>query len=675
MSSGVPGSVSGPAGDLSLAVRHAMNLFLRGAMALAREQAAEILRVVPGEPNSQLILAAAARAGGDADSACRALEALVARTEDFALAWQELGRARIEIGAMPAAKEALRRAVSLNAGLADSWRMLAELLSAEGDADGAAEAADQFALAEATDPRLVEAMRLSRAGRIAQAERACKLYLHDRPDDVTAIRLLADIAVRVGYLDEAENLFRRCLELAPHFTLARLNYAQLLSKRERLDEALKQVNVLLAGEPGRYPLLALQASIYVKLGDFARALPAYEHLLTAFAPRPMTTLVHGHALKTVGRQADAIEAYRRTIALQPGFGDAYWSLANLKTFRFDDTDITEMRRRISAGEGTLEDHFHLCFALGKALEDRGEYAESFVHYRRGNEIKMRHEGYSAGDTTRLVERNVQICTTEFFAARAGWGCPARDPIFIVGLPRSGSTLLEQILASHSQVDGTKELVDIPAMVRRLSGRLRQGEESRYPQVLAELEPAQLRALGEEYLDRTRIQRAGAPYFIDKMPNNFRYIGLIRLILPNARIVDARRHPMAACWSCFTQLFAQGQSFTYGLQNIGHYYRDYVRLMDHWDSVLPGVVLRMQYEDMTADTEHQVRRLLEFCGLPFEPACLEFYRTPRAVRTASSEQVRQPIYASAVDHWRHYEPWLDELKQALGHEVLERYPTG
>ncbi len=490
---------------------------------------------------------------------------------------------------------------------------------------------------------------------------------------MTGIRLLADIGVRVGALDDAENLFRRCLELAPDFTLARLNYAQLLSKRERLSDALAQVDTLLADDPGRYTFLTLQASIYVKLGDFGRGLAVYERLLAEFPPRPMTTLVYGHALKTVGRQAEAIAAYRQTIELQPSFGDAYWSLANLKTFRFTDTDVVAMRAQIGAGAGGLEDHFHLRFALGKALEDRGEYAESFEHYQRGNAIKIELERYSAEQMTDQVERTIRTCSADVFATRRGSGCPAPDPIFIVGLPRSGSTLLEQILSSHSLVDGTKELLDIPAIVRRLSGRQRAGEDTRYPELLTQLDADQLRELGEEYLRRTRVQRAGAPFFIDKMPNNFRHIGLIQLILPNARIIDARRHPMAACFSGFTQLFAQGQSFTYGLSNIGRYYRDYLALMDHWDEALPGKVLRVEYEDVTRDTEREVRRVLAHCGLPFEEACLSFYRNERAVRTASSEQVRQPIYSAAVDHWRHYAPWLDELKEALGPAVIARYP--
>jgi tetratricopeptide (TPR) repeat protein len=662
-----------PTANLKTAVRHAMALFGRGEHVHAHNQAQEILRLFPAEPNSAFIIAAINRVRGDPVGAAQALEQLLVRVPDFGLAWQEFGFAHVDLGALAAGKDALQRAVGLGKPLPDSWKMLAELASAAGDEAAAAEAADQYALARATDPRLVEAVRAARAGALPQAERACRGYVHDHPDDVTGIRLLADIGVRVGALDDAEHLFRRCLELAPDFTLARLNYAQLLSKRERLDEALTQVDNLLQSAPKQYAFLTLKASIHVKRGDFDSGITLYEQLLSQFEPRPMTTLVYGHALKTVGRQAKAIEAYRQTIALQPSFGDAYWSLANLKTFRFDDADILSMRSLILAGTGTLEDHFHLRFALGKALEDRGEYAESFEHYQRGNAIKVDIERYSATQMTQQIEATIQTCTAEFFTKRHDGGCASPDPIFIVGLPRSGSTLLEQILSSHSQVDGTKELLDIPAIVRRLTGRQRAGQEARYPQLLMELDVHQRLELGEEYLRRTRVQRGNASFFIDKMPNNFRHIGLIQLILPNARIIDARRHPMAACFSAYTQLFAQGQSFTYGLENIGAYYRDYLRLMDHWDLVLPNKVLRVEYEDVTTQTEREVRRLLAYCGLPFESACLEFYRNERAVRTASSEQVRQPIYASAVDHWRHYEPWLDELKAALGPEVLERYP--
>jgi tetratricopeptide (TPR) repeat protein len=375
----------------------------------------------------------------------------------------------------------------------------------------------------------------------------------------------------------------------------------------------------------------------------------------------------------VGAQEKAIEAYRQTIALRPGFGDAWWSLANLKTYRFSDGDIDAIRTEIEKPDCGVEDHFHLCFALGKALESRQHYDESFKYYKKGNDAKARVEAHNPDRTHDTVEHIKSLLDQDFVASHAGQGVDVPDPIFIVGLPRSGSTLLEQILASHSQVEGTKELIYIPAIVRRLGGKIKHGERSKYPEILAELDQQEILDLGNEYLERSREQRGDAPFFIDKMPNNFMHICLIHLILPGATIIDARRHPMAACFSGFTQLFARGQAFTYGLKNIGRYYRDYVELMDHYDRVLPGKILRVLYEDVVNDTRQQVERILEHCGLSFEEQCLQFHRTERAVRTASSEQVRQPIYTGALQHWRHYEPHLDDLKTALG-PVLGRYPT-
>jgi len=408
------------------------------------------------------------------------------------------------------------------------------------------------------------------------------------------------------------------------------------------------------------------------MGDFKRVLPLYEFMLGKFPGRPMITLVYGHALKTVGKQKKAIAAYRQTIRLKAGFGDAWWSLANLKTFQFTDNDIESMRAEIAKPDCLGEDHFHLCFALGKALETNKQYDESFHYYRLGNDTKAELEAHNPDNTENTVRRLKQIFTRDFVSEHQSCGVSAADPIFIVGLPRSGSTLLEQILASHSQVDGTKELVYMPAIVRRLGGKIKKGTPSKYPEILAELTANDFQEMGQEYLDRSCEQRGEAPFFIDKMPNNFIHICLIHLCLPNARIIDARRHPMASCFSGYTQLFARGQAFTYGLKNIGRYYRSYVDLMDHWDRVLPGKVLRVHYEDVVADTEKQVRRLLDHCALDFEDNCLQFHQTERAVRTASSEQVRQPIYKAALEHWRNFEPHLDELKAVLG-TVLERYP--
>jgi hypothetical protein len=381
---------------------------------------------------------------------------------------------------------------------------------------------------------------------------------------------------------------------------------------------------------------------------------------------------YGHTLKTVGRVDDAIREYRTSIGLRPATGEAYWSLANLKTFRFETKDIEAMRAQIVPEGGDPEDQAHLAFALGKALEDQQAFDESFRYYAHGNAVRRQHHRYDAKVNVVNTARQIRGLDRAFFAERQGWGCAAPDPIFIVGLPRAGSTLLEQVLASHSKVEGTAELPDIIAISRKLGKKSRKNPASDYPEILRTLSKQQVGELGESYMQTTRVQRRGAPFFIDKMPNNFQHIGLIHLILPNAKIIDARRHPMAGCFSCFKQLFARGQTFTYDLADLGRYYRDYVALMDHWDAVLRDRVHRVQYEEMVADSEGQIRRLLDYCGLEFEEQCLRFYETERAVRTPSSEQVRQPIYKEGLEQWRHYEKHLEPLKKALG-PILDRYP--
>jgi len=659
-------------GDLKTAIKNALELLSKGEAELARAQADEILLHYPDEINSQYIVAAALRAEGNLEAALQCVQGLVQRVPDFALAQQELGFCYAAAGHLYAAIEALQKAVAIQARLPAAWRLMGELFLADEDDRSASEAFNQYLLASSVNSDLIAAVQHFRAGRIGHAEQLCRKHLKVDPNDITAIRLLGEIGLRIGALNDAENLLERCLELAPDFSLARLNYATVLSKREKLGAALTQVDQLLETEPDKFTLLTLKGSILIKKGDFLRALPLYEYLMEHFPPRPKITLVYGHCLKTVGEQEKAIEAYRQTINLRAGFGDAWWSLANLKTFQFSDGDIETMRSEIAKPDCRKEDHFHLCFALGKALEMRKQYDESFHFYEQGNATKSKLEPHRADYTENNVRRMKTVFTEEFLTKTAGQGRQDHGPIFIVGLPRSGSTLLEQIIASHSQVDGTKELVYIPAMVRRLGGKIKKGGISKYPEILNGMNADDFLELGQEYLYRSHEQRGNAPFFIDKMPNNFMHIGLIHLILPNAKIIDARRHPMAACFSGFTQLFARGQAFTYGMENIGRYYRDYVDLMDHWDSVLPGKVLRIQYEEVVADTETHVRRMLDHCGLDFEDNCLQFHQTKRAVRTASSEQVRQPIYKAAVDHWRNFESHLDELKSALG-PMLDRYP--
>jgi tetratricopeptide (TPR) repeat protein len=378
-----------------------------------------------------------------------------------------------------------------------------------------------------------------------------------------------------------------------------------------------------------------------------------------------------HSLKTQGRQEEAIAAYRAAIAARPAFGDAYWSLANLKTYRFTDDELAGMRAAETAPATPLVDRYHLCFALGKALEDRGEHDASWRCYQQGNALKRSESRYRPEIIETNARKQREVCTREFFVQRAGVGAPDADPIFIVGLPRSGSTLLEQILASHSQVEGTQELADIPRLVLELQGREPDFDDPRYPAALADLTPEDFRAMGDRYLRDTRSYRGNAPYFIDKMPNNFRHLGLIHLMLPNAKIIDARREPMACCFSNLKQLFASGQEFTYSIEDIARYYRSYLELMQHWDAVLPGRVLRVYHEDVVDDLEGNVRRLLDFCGLGFEPSCLEFHKTARSVRTASSEQVRRPIFRDGVDQWTKYEAYLEPLRTSLG-DALQRY---
>jgi len=422
---------------------------------------------------------------------------------------------------------------------------------------------------------------------------------------------------------------------------------------------------LLRVDPDNRIYRTTYATVCTGFGDYERALPLYRELVSVIPRDPELHLSIGHALKTQGKTAEAIEAYRAAARVKPSFGDAYWSLANLKTYRFTDEELARMRAGEAAPSTQLADRYHLCFALGKALEDRAQYAESFACYERGNALKKTECRYRPEISERNTRLQKAVCTAEFFAARASFGCESDAPIFIVGLPRSGSTLVEQILASHQTVEGTMELADIPRMVQDLQGRDREQGEPRYPAVLAQLSTGDCRRLGEKYLADTRVYRVGEPFFIDKMPNNFRHLGLIHLILPKARIIDARREPMACCFSNFKQLYASGQQFTYSLEDIGRYYRSYVELMAHWEAVMPGSILRVQHEEVVADLEGNVRRILEFCGLEFEPACVEFHKTVRSVHSASSEQVRRPIYKQSLDQWRHFEPWLGPLKSALG----------
>lgn len=525
---------------------------------------------------------------------------------------------------------------------------------------GRVEEAEQLEIdaidASVHDADLQRAAAALAANALPVAEPILRARLKSDPEDVAAIRMLAELAGRIGRNRDAEALLRRALELAPAFHAARSNLAIVLHRQNRTQEALAELARLIATDPDNPGYANLKAAALGKVGEFDEAIGLYESLIARGLNNPKVWMSYGHTLKTVGRSDDSVEAYRRAVAIQPGLGEVWWSLANLKTFRFSDADIAAMESALETGGLTDEDRFHLEFALGKAHEDAGQPAQSFAHYAVGNARRRDQLHYDATAFRRQIDEAIEAFAPEFFTARAGWGHSAPDPIFILGMPRAGSTLIEQILASHSQVEGTMELPDIPALKAR-------AEED--PGRLEMLSAEQANALGREYIDRTRIQRKEAkPYFIDKLPNNWTNVGFIHLILPNAKIIDARRHPLDCCFSNFKQHFARGQSFSYDLEDLGRYYADYVRLMTHFDAVLPGRIHRVIHERLLDDPEAEIRALLKALGLPFETSCLDFHQNRRAVRTASSEQVRRPINRDGVDQWRPYEPWLGPLKTAL-----------
>jgi tetratricopeptide (TPR) repeat protein len=527
--------------------------------------------------------------------------------------------------------------------------------------------------ASAQNPELRRAAIALNRNELAQAEKLLKTYLYQSPTDVAAIHMLAQVAARLGRDEDALTLLERCLELAPDFASARYAYAMMLNRRNEPSRALAEAERLLAAEPRNPGYRNLAAAILSRLGEFERSSRMYADLVKEYPGNSKVWLSYGHVLKTEGRLDESIAAYRRSIAREPGFGEAYWSLANLKTFRFGAADLDAMRAAAVDTRTDDENRWHLHFALGKAFEDAGEYAASFDHYAKGNALHRARFPYDADLNTRRIDRLKATFTREFFASRAGGGWPDPAPIFIVGMPRAGSTLLEQILSSHSEVEGTTELPEITTMARDLRGLAESEDIGAYADVLTSMAPDAVRQLGERYVQRTLVHRkTDRPYFIDKMPNNFLHVGMIHLVLPNAKIIDARRHPMACCFSNFKQHYARGQRFTYDLADVGRFYRDYVALMAHFDAVLPDRFHRVLYEQIVEDIETEVRRLLDYCGLPFEAECLRFFENERPVRTASSEQVRQPIYREGVDHWRHYESWLDPLKSALG-PVLSAYP--
>ncbi len=662
-------AVTAPSNPPELEIERLKELARDGRHKQVLEAAQTLLQTSSDDRELLLLVASSLRHLMHLEEALATLDRLEQVSPRYSLLHQERGLCYVALKNAPRAIESLLTAVNINPALPMSWRMLEGVYRIAGDVINSATAADHVATLKHLPPDVVTATALFEDGDLNPAEALIRAFLIKNGNHPDAMRLLARIGIAREVFDDAETLLEAVLTLAPDYDAARFNYAQVLMLRHKYALAHAQIERLMARDRDNREYRRVAATVAVGLGEHQAAIAIYHDLLKDMPQSPDVNLWLGHALKTVGRVPDAIDAYRTAAGARPDFGDAYWSLANLKTYRFLDVEIERMRAEELSPSTALADRYHLCFALGKALEDRGDPAQSWAYYDRGNALKRAESQYRAEIIEANTHRQIEICTRGFFAERTGFGSKSRDPIFIVGLPRSGSTLLEQILASHSTVEGTYELSDIQNVVTELQGR--EFDQPRYPGVLAEMPPEEFLRLGEKYLTDTQVYRSGKAHFIDKMPNNFRHVGLIHLMLPHARIIDARRAPMACCFSNLKQLFAQGQEFTYSVDDIARYYRTYLALMRHWNEALPGRVLRVHHEDVVTDLEGSVRRILDYCGLPFEQACVDFHKTERSVRTPSSEQVRQPIFRDGLDQWKKFERWLAPLKEALG-DALTRY---
>lgn len=649
----------------SPALRAAETQMRTGAFDKALSALQPVLQSDPDMVDALYMAAVCQRYLKQTDAARATLDHLMRVAPDFGRGLQEEGHLHRDEGDGDRALACYRAAVRANPALHAAWSAQADILDASGHGDEARMARVQAQQIKTLPPALQAAMHHLHENRLLKAESLCRSWLTKHPKDVAGMRLLAEIGSRLGVLEDAEFLLESAVSFEPDNADLRVDYIRILRKRQKFEKALGEAQALYERDPAN-PVFASQLAIErMQTGDYEQAVALFDEVLERAPGDPSTLTSRGHALKTWGRSEPAIQSYQAACASDPAHGDAWYGLANLKTYRFSADERAVMQREDARPGQTLQTRINLNFALGKAFEDQGEFEAAFEHYQRGNALKTRQTRYTTEQIRVEFDAQKQFCTPALFSADAPKGDPAPDPIFIVGLPRAGSTLLEQILASHSQVDGTLELPNIISISHGLRGRDRASDKTRYPRILSELDEDQLVKLGRRYLDETAIHRKAAAFFTDKMPNNFRHVGLIKKILPQAKIIDARRHPMACCMSGFKQLFAEGQEFTYGLEEIGAYYRGYVELMDHWDAVMPGQVLRVIHEDVVSDLDSQVRRILDYCDLPFEQACVDFHKTKREVRTASSEQVRQPINTKGLEQWKAYDAWLDPLREALG----------
>ncbi|WP_158972906.1 tetratricopeptide repeat-containing sulfotransferase family protein [Paraglaciecola sp. L3A3] len=605
------------------------------------------------------MLAVAQRVKGAISEASKTVDKLIPLAPENARAHQERAYLYLQVEDKINATKAFVKASKLNPALLSSWQQLIHLFTEVGQTAGQNNAIKQVQYLSSLPNEIRGARDLMYEGKLALADTVCRRFLQSHKHHAEAMLLLAEIGIQLKLYHEAEFLLESCVEIHPTFTTARAEFVNLLSKLGKFSQAKQQAEILLGKHADSHPFLAAKASAMVGIGEIEDAIKIYQYILNARNDLPGIQLLLGHAYKANGDIKQAIAAYQQAYKIRPSFGDAYWSLANTKTYQFSEQELELMQDQLSKIELDHDDKVHIQFALAKTYEDNKQFEKAFSFYQYGNSAKNQRIHYSQGKLSEQISAQKSVFNLNFFSTHENLGNPDPAPIFIVGLPRAGSTLLEQILASHSMVDGTMELHNILGLAARLSSN-----KSGYPKVVNDIDHDYFARFGKQFIEETQTYRQGAPFFIDKMPNNFMHIGLIKAILPNAKIIDARREPIACCFSGYKQLFAEGQEFSYNLDNLAHYYQSYQSLMDHWDSVLPGFVLRVQHEDVIEDLETQVRRLLDFCQLPFETSCLQFYKTKRAIKTPSSEQVRQPINANAREQWKNFESFLTPLTKVF-----------
>jgi len=642
----------------------------QGNHAKAESLAQQVLQDHPDEPNILRVLGASLMRQGRFEEASKHLSASVRIAPEVADGHEHYGLVLASLGQFNEAEESLQEALRLDPKSKTIHSRLARLRVMQGKDEDSQESRDRMLQANPNWQKMQDAMKLQGDGKHDEARKLVKGLLRENPSDVNSLNLMGSVCMSQEAHNDAEAFLRQAVGFAPDFAGAWSALSNSLKEQSKLEEAIEAMEKALSLEPRNTDWHCTLGNMLLLWGKEERSLAAFDEALSIQPGNAGALHSKGHVLKTMGDQEEAIRAYRASAKARPDLGEMFWSLANLKTFRFDPDEVEVMQAQLESGKLTDESELHFCYALGKHFEDQKEYSKAFDYYSRGGATKRKSVHYDPVDFDYKTNEIVELFTAEFFEQRTSFGYADPSPILIVGLPRSGSTLVEQILCSHSKIDGTAELPDLLALAYETG--LNRFDKLKYPNSLADMDAAGIEFLGKEYIERTFHHRQGAPHFTDKMPNNFPHIGLLHLILPNAKVIDARRHPLDSCFGTFKQLFAKGQQFSYDLFELGQYYNNYVRLMEHWDEVLPGKVLRVNYEDNVADQENQARRMIEHCGLEWEDQVLRFYESERAVKTASSEQVRQPIYNKSVNTWKRYETELADLIQIL-EDVLEKLP--